>query len=219
MSIENFPGNSRRSATPPGNKDEPPVEEKKLEKVVTGKVVHRKKPLGRRLREMFFSADSSSVFGYLLKEVIVPAIQATATDVVSQGIEKAVYGEVRSPRRSTFGRGSGIPRTHVSYDRPSTIVRPSSSSGPMRRPMSQPSAMDIGEIILDSQINAQVVADELYKNLEEYNAVTVADLNILLGETPAYTDHKYGWTDLQGLDIKRVREGWRLILPDPEDLR
>lgn len=215
--MEEFPGNSRRRIDQ--EKTTPVVEEPKLSKVVTGTVVRRKKSLGRRIKETLFSGDSSSVFGYLLKEVLVPALQATATDMVTQGIEKAVYGEVRTPNRAARGSGYSAPRTHVSYNQPSSIVRSPSPGVQPRRPVTQPSAFDIGEIILGTKIEAQVVVDKLYETLEQYNCATVANLYDLIGQTSAYTDHKWGWTDLSTMTVKRVREGYLLILPEPEDLR
>lgn len=212
--IEDFPGNSRRPV--PTDKTEPCVEEKKLDKVVTGKVVRRKKPLGRRLMDTFFSGEG--VFGYLVKEVLVPALQATATDMVTQGIEKAVYGEVRSPNRTVRG-GTTLPRTHISYDRPSSAIRPSQVSSPLRRSVVQPSAVEVGDIILATKIEAQVVVDKLYETVEEYGAATVGNLNDLIGQTSVHTDYRWGWTDLTQMMVKRVREGYLLVLPEPEDLR
>lgn len=215
--MDQFPGNSRRSNEP--EKTTQPVEElKKLDRVVTGRVIKRKKPLGRRIRETFFGGDSTSVFGYLLKEVLIPALQATATDMVTQGIEKAVYGEVRSGPRTT--RGSFAPRTHVSYDRPTSIIRqPATPTQQSRRAVVQPSVFEIGEIILESKIQADLVTEKLNEMIEEYGAATVGNLNDLIGQTSAYTDHKWGWTDLSDMTIRRVREGYLLVLPEPEDLR
>lgn len=219
---EEYPANSHRPARPRINPTPSvPNEEEphKLEKVVTGRVVRRKKPLGRRLKETFFGSDSSSVFGYLGKEVLLPALQNLITDFVTQGIEKAVYGEVRHRRPQTGYRGSyRQPNTHISYDRPSSIVRPSQPT-PARRPITQPSAFDIGEVILGTKHEAQVVVDQLYERIRDYDCATVANLNELIGEMSSITDHKWGWTDLEGLEIKRVREGYLIILPDPEDLR
>lgn len=217
--MDDFPSNSRTTRITNSEKTtRPSVEEIKLEPVVTGKVLRRKKSLGRRLKETFFSGDSSSVFGYLLREVLIPALQATATDMVTQGIEKAVYGEVRTHRSSV--RGTGLNRPHISYDRQSTINRSTTGSSiTPRRPVSQPSAFDIGEVILGSKIETQVVMDKLYETIEEYGAATVANLNELIGQTSQYTDHKWGWTDLSAMTAKPIREGYLLILPDPEDLR
>lgn len=214
--IPEFPGNSQRPNPKSEEVDRPVEEDRKLDKVVTGKVIRRKKPLGRRLMATFFSGDSG-VLKHLFENVLIPALQNLATDMVTQGIERAVYGEVRS-RRTSRG-SSNLPRTNVSYDRPSGIVRSQYSAAPARRPISQPDAMDIGDIILDSHVNAEAVADSLLDILKEYGAVKVADLNMRLGETPSYTDQKFGWYDLQEMTIRRSRAGYHLILPDPEPLK
>jgi hypothetical protein len=174
--------------------------------------------LGRRFLDTFFKADSGSVLGYLLKDVLVPAVQDIVINTVTQGIEKAVTGEVRNPGRAASSyRGSVNRGTHVSYDRPG-LVRPATST---RRPATQPSSMDIDEIVLDTQHDAQTVANQLYDELRVYNLVTVAALYGFIGETPTYLDSKFGWDDLEGLDIQRLRNGagWVLQLPRPIDLR
>lgn len=211
--VDEFPGNSRRPIQQRQNLPATPKEDVQLEKVVTGKVIKRNKPLGRRIKEMFFTGDSTSVFGYLGKEVLLPAFQNLITDFVTQGIERAVFGEARTPTRTRFG--STRPTQHISYDRPSSVRPPVQP----RRPITQPSAFDPGEIIFDSKVNAEVVTDKLFETIEQYGCVTVANLNELVGQTSQYTDHKYGWTDLHSMDIKRIREGWLLMLPEPEDLR
>src|SRR4051812_15833764 len=99
--MDDFPGNSRTNQPQkpsiiggiPTNNPQP--DEPKLESVVTGRVIIRKKSLGRRMKETLFSSDSNGIIGYLWREVLVPALQDTATSMVQQGIEKAVYGEVR----------------------------------------------------------------------------------------------------------------------------
>lgn len=220
--MEQFPSNSRRPVAG-SDKENTGVPEVKLEPVViSGKVIRRKKPLGRRIKDAFFSSDSSSVFGYIFKEVVIPAVQALATDMVTQGIEKAVYGEVRSHRGST--RSAGYRNTHISYDRPGTpaVHRPITSynTASARRPAaSQPSAFDLGEIIVEDKITADIIGEKLFETIERYNCVTVANLLELLDKTSTYTDNKYGWTNLDDMRVVRIREGYLLHLPDPEDLR
>lgn len=211
--IEDFPGNSQRPV-PSSARDTPPAEEPKLSKVVTGTTVRRKKSLGRRLLNTFFGGDSG-VFSYLLKEVLVPALQDVATDVVKQGIDKAVYGEVRTPRSA---RGSsGVSRTHVSYDRASSVR---ASHSPVRRPaVPQRSSLTVDDIVLDSLIDAQTVTGEIYDVLRRYNVISLANVYELVGQTPNFTDHKYGWYELDDMDVKRIGSQYLLILPDPEPLR
>jgi hypothetical protein len=224
--MDDYPSNSRTRTPPPDKRprmeiqDEPaPEQEVKLEKVVTGRVIRRKKPLGRRIMDTFFSGDSNSVVGYLAKEVLLPALQNLVTDFVTQGIEKAVYGEVRTAHRSS--RGSTFQRPHVSYDRYASAAperRPTPTTQP-RRMATQPSSFDVGSIIVEDKVQAQVIADRLFDTLDQYGCVTVGNLNELLGQTSSHVDYKWGWTDLNQMTSKRVREGYLIVLPEPEDLR
>lgn len=54
--MDNYPGNSRTGK-------EESVEPKKIEKVITGEVVRRKKPLGRRFMETFIGGSDSKACG------------------------------------------------------------------------------------------------------------------------------------------------------------
>lgn len=223
MSTEEYPSNSHRvnQSTPRINNAAPvppAVEEPKVERIVTGKVIKRKKPFGRRIWETFFNGDSG-VINYLTKEVLVPAFQNLVTDMITQGIERAVYGEPKTQSRMGYRRPGG-PRMHVSYDRPSSIVRtPAMHSSQVRRPTAQPSSQDIDEIILDTLFQGQMVVEKLYELIQDYQVATVADLKQMLGETPQFTDNKYGWTEGAEFNVRRVREGYVLVLPDPVSLR
>ena len=46
-----------------------------------------------------------------------------------------------------------------------------------------------------------------------YGTVSVADLYDLVGITGAYTDNKYGWTDIRSASVVRVRDGYMIKLP------
>lgn len=223
--VQDFPGNSNASkvnrpkvASP---RVEVEVEGPAQPKIVTGKVIRRKTPLGRRFAETFFKGDG--VVAYLLKDVLIPAAQNLLTDFVTQGIEKAVYGEVQSRPRTGYSgyRGSStINRPYTQYNQPTTIIsRPGVNRAvPERRPITQPDALDIGDVILETKVEAQSIAEKLMEIVEEYQVVTVATLNEMLGQTPEYTDNKFGWTNLSSMDIKRVREGWLILLPSPIEL-
>ncbi len=55
--------------------------------------------------------------------------------------------------------------------------------------------------------------NRLKEIVSKYKAASVADLCDLIGRSSQYTDVKYGWTDLRGADVQRVREGYVLIMP------
>jgi hypothetical protein len=77
---------------------------------------------------------------------------------------------------------------------------------------------DFDEIVLDSRTEAEQVIDQLFDVVSRYESATVADLYALVGLAAAHTDYKWGWTDLQGAGVSRIRDGFILDLPDPEPL-
>jgi hypothetical protein len=218
--VENFPGNSRKLTSE--NTDATPAVEPKVEPVIVGKVVMRKTPFGKRMMKMFFSGDSDSVFGYLVRDVLVPALQDTFTDVITQGIQKAVYGTVRpDTRRSGQRSSSTVNRAPISYDRYATRQTSAIFSSPStaaRRPATRRETLDLGEIVLDGKLDAEAVLDGMFSALGQYQSVTVGTLKNLLGESSVYTDHHWGWTNLDGAGIKRVAGGYLLDFPPLEDL-
>ena len=48
--------------------------------------------------------------------------------------------------------------------------------------------------------------------------VSVADMYDAVGETSDFTDNKWGWSDLDGVTIQRVSNGFVLRMPRVESL-
>lgn len=216
-----FPSNSHASKTGTDERPaaiEPGVngsEPKKVEKVVTGDVVRRKKPLGKRFMETFVGGDAKGVFGYVMMDVLLPAAKDTIADAVSQAVERLLFGEARSTSRRTGARPGNQP--YVSYNR-------YSSSGPRREEPRQNisrrarSSHDFDEIILATRAEAEEVIDRIFDLISRYEQATVADLYELVGVTGNYTDEKWGWTDFRGAGVTRISNGYLLDLPKPEFL-
>ena len=210
MSEEAYPSNSERKKTPA--KKAPP--EKKVEKITTGGVKREKQSISKRLKETFTSEDADTVGQYVIFEVLVPAAKSAISDAVSQGIERMLFGDVRS-------RNSG-PRT--GYTNYGSISR---SSGTPLRARDEGRAISTRDkathnfdgIILENRREAEEVIDRLGDLIDNYDAATVSDLYELVGITGSFTDDKWGWTDIRSAGIRRVREGYLLQLPRTEPLR
>lgn len=213
-----FPSNRHKERVVP--KNAPAPEEKKVEQVVSSDVVRRKKPVGKRLTETLIGGDARSVWGFVTLEVLVPAAKDMLADAVSQGIERMIFGEARSSSRRT-GRRPGDP--HISYNRMSGS-NPRRFPGPPddhhRHQMSRRgrASHDFDEIILGTRAEADEVIDRLFDLVSKYECATVADLYDLVGVSGSYTDNKWGWMDLRGAGVARVRHGYLLDLPKPEPL-
>ena len=189
---------------------------KTVKKVTTGTVKTRKKPLGRRFMDTFTGDDSKSVLQYVFFDIMIPSAKDMIADAVSQGIERKLFGEVRSTSRR--GRSAG----HTAYSRISSgsrdIFRRDDPRGPSRSERRSRNMNDWREIILETRPEAVEVIDQMYELLSKYEVVTVADLYDLLGESGNFTDDRYGWTDIRGADVVRIRDGYLLDLPTPVQL-
>lgn len=208
-----------RSETQTEKPDKPEVK-----KVVTGPVVTRKKPLGKRFIEHFLGGDARGVWGYVVMDILIPAAQDMIVDGITEGAERMVRGEVRSSTRRGYRSGTGFGGGigHHAYNRYSE----SRSSVHRRDPRDERPGMsrrarvmhDFDEIILGTRVEAEEIIDRMYDIISKYEMVAVRDLYEMVELPVAYTDEKYGWTDLNGARVTRVRNGYLLDLPRPEPL-
>ena len=210
-----FPGNRRTSAPEPQSK-------KKVEKIVEGNVVRRKQPVGKRFTQLFVSGDSHSVGQYLIFDVVLPALKDTLVDAVSQGVERMIFGEVRSTtRRPGFSNVGHIAYNRFASSAQSRVGGPPRDNNPVGRPgisRQARAAHNFDEIVLPTRREAEEVVDTMYDMLTRYETVSVSDLYEMVGETPSFTDEKWGWTDLHGASVSRTRDGYLLNLPRPTSL-
>lgn len=199
-----FPGNSHKSRE--DCKNEP----SKLEKVVSGKVIVRKKSLGKKFLETFIGEDSHTIFGYIIHDVLIPAAKDTLYDMVKGSLEMSLFGEKKGSRTR---RDNG--RSYVSYDRMSSSS--SRRDDRDRRDFSNRNRAhhNFDDIIIASRGEAEEVLSNLVDLIIDYNQATVADLYELVGMTANYTDRNYGWTDLSSSSVSRARDGYLLNLPKP----
>ena len=213
-----FPSNRHKDKEPPEAKK---PEQKKVEQVVQTEVVRRKKPLGKRFINTFVGGDARGVWAFVALDVLVPAAKDMFADAVSQGVERMIYGEAQSTGRRS-GRRPNEP--YISYNRysksPSRRMVDPREPRDSRREVSRRSRAthDFDEIILAKRVEADEVLDRLYDLVSKYESATVADLYDLVGVSGNYTDDKWGWVDLRGAGITRVRDGYLLDLPKPEPL-
>lgn len=214
----NYPGNSRRASKatdPVANKSEEKPEEKKIEKVVDGDVVRRKTPLGRRFMQTFVGGDARGVAQYIFMDVLLPAAKDAIADAFSQGIEKMLFGEARSSSRRTGHRpGSG---SYTSYNRYSSTVG-SRRDEPRTVSRQARANHDFDEIVLATRVEAEEVIGRLFDLVSNYDCASVSDLYELVGISGNFADAKWGWTDIRGAKVQRVRNGYLLDLPRPDPL-
>lgn len=220
--VEEFPSNSRNLGAPKKIVEQSRPPEKNIEKVVSGDVVRRKPSLGKRIRAVFLGGDSQSVKDYVVLEVLVPALKDTIADAVTGGIERMVFGDnVRPGRRGGRGLPAGTPN-QFNYAGISARNQVIGGTRPDARHLSRQAQMthQFDEVIFPSRTDAEAVLAQMFDLLDQFEVVTVSDFLELSGISGNFTDHKFGWSDLRGVQAHRTRGGGYILglpLTEPID--
>lgn len=216
-----YVGNSKKDKEEKVNPEitEKVTVKKKVEKVVTGKVVEKKPSIGQKMKGIFFGAGFKATGFYILEEVLLPSVRDLIVDTIRRGTERAVYGEAgyRTRRDSReYGPRQSYNTVPVRRQVYETTARERAHlpDQPMR-PRNRRGGL---EFILQTRSEAEDVLEQLSAALEKYEYVTVADLRETLGLKIEYTDNKWGWTVLNDVEIRQIREGFLLDLPPAEAL-
>lgn len=197
--MEDYKPNSKRYKA----EQQVSAKDKKIEKVVSGTAKTKKKSEIRKLTDVFVSEDISNVKSYALMEVLVPAVKKAIFDIVTNGIDMILYGETGHSKKR--GSASRIEYNRC-YDRPSDRR----SSGTYRGR----SGLDYDDIIFDNRGDAEAVLSAMDEIIAQYSVVSVGDLYDLADiSTSNYAVNNYGWTDIRGASVVRVRDGYTLKLP------
>jgi hypothetical protein len=203
-----FPSNSERSKRQP--------EEKNISPVVSGGVSRKKKSLRKQFTETFVAGDAKTALRYSIIEIALPETRDLVLEVIQQGLEMLFKGNSR--RRGSTPPQAG-PTGYVNYGRFGHQMSNRYSSGPQRAMSRQArSRHNFDEIVLDERSEAEEVIDRLFDLVSRYESASVADLYELVGLGSSHIDHKWGWSDLTGAGVSRVRGGYLLDLPEPEPL-
>jgi hypothetical protein len=204
------------------NKEKNIRPEKQIEKVVTGEAIQKPKSIGRKFKEIFFGGDFKSSARFVTADVILPALRDALVDGITAGARRAVYGE------SMYRRNRPVDyRPRVSYNSP--LSRPTYADYPRdpRDPRYRANLPDQpnpyrrerrehNDIVLAQRSDAELVVERLLDIIEKYEVASLADLYDLLGWPTQHVDNKWGWTYLNNVEVRQVRDGYLIDLPPLE---
>lgn len=183
------------------------AKDKNIKPVVEGTVKKKKKNEIQKFTDIFLADDFDSVKEYIFKDVLIPSLKSAISEIIKNGSDILLYGETSGNRRNK-------PGSRISYDK---II--SDKVGRRNYSSVQTPGYDYGNIILDSRADAEELLDNLDAILEQYEAVSVADLYDLIGVTHDYTDNNYGWESLTSAVPVRLRDGtYTIKLPKARPL-
>lgn len=188
----------------------------KIERVTSAEAVRRKKGVGRQFKETFIGGSARTAAEYMVSEVIVPAVRDMLRDALQGGIDKLIYGDTRAKRGAPSSSYPNLGR--VNYQGVSNPTQ--ASKPPGQRTLSRRSAShEIDDLVIENRQEAEDVIDRMFDILSRYGTVTVANLHDMTGIPISHIDHKWGWTELRGAKVSRLRSGGFLLdLPEPEPL-
>lgn len=214
--MDEFPNNSSRA------QNEEPLDDRNIEKIISGEATVRKPSKFKRFRQSFIAGDASSVGEYVLWNLLIPSAQDALSYVATTFIEMMIHGDRRTRFGPTSTPAQGLGSTSrinyggISSHGQNRLVLGPSQNSPISEPMH--TRFNPNEIVVPTRPEAEDIINKMIEVLEKYNAVTVSDLYRMVGVSPDYTDQKWGWTNLDAADVKRVSDGVLLVLPRPQDL-
>lgn len=179
---------------------------KQITKVTKGVVKTKKKNEMSKLGGMLISEDASKVKSYILMDVLVPTIKKAISDIVKNGVDMILYGEVGQNKKCTYASTVSY-RDY--YDNGSRSVS-RFDDPPIARTRA---GYSFDDVILETRGEAEEVLSSMDELIETYGSVSVADMYDLVGISCEYTDNKYGWKNIRTAEPVRVRDGYMLKLP------
>ena len=206
MEIPDYPSNK--------NPRDEPKQDKNIKRVTSDEPSRRKKSLGKQFKETFVAGDAKTAVRYGIFEVLLPAARDMILDVTTQGLEKLIFGDTRRRRGSTPPQAG--PTGYTNYG---AYAMQSRQTAPQRVLSRRARSLhDFDEVVLTSRVEAEEVITQMFEIVSRYGVVSIADLYELVGIQSTHTDNKWGWTNIRGAGVSRIREGYLLDLPEPQPL-
>ena len=197
------------------------VERQKVDAIVEGAASKKKASAGRKLKEALIG-DAEEVRSYLLWDVLIPAVKDTMVDLI-KAFAEGIFHSAGSGARNQYVRRDGQ-RSYVSYSSYGDMRgRRRYYDGPAERPRAHASynaraAFDFEEVLFKKRSDAEKVMNAMAEKTMECGMVSVADMYEYSKLKSEYTDIEYGWYEIDGAYVDRVRDGYVIRLPRPERL-
>ena len=215
-----FPSNSKRKRLErpdsEGPKPEGEIPNRKLEKMITGEIVKKKKNILDRFSETFFGDDAANVGQFVLHDVLVPSIKNTVVEMIKSGAEMLFFGETKGSRM-TRDRDRSIV-SYGAYFKDEVNRNRRADPRDRDRVRGARARYDFDDITIPKRSEADLVLSALVDLIDEYGQASVADFYSALGVSSEYVDNHWGWEKLNMATVERARNGWYINLPNPVEL-
>lgn len=196
-----------------------------VQPVASGKV--KKKSIGTKVKETFFTADLPDVKGNIVNEILIPSAKNMVLDAV-RSITNSIAGTVELTLFGKITRGSD--RGYHGGSIGNRIRYEDAYRGGARRELTntQRATFAIDEIIFEgvdvvngiernARQQAQAVIDSMIDHIEMYGRATVHDFYDFCGVTTRdYTESTYGWRSFGEARAEAIAGGrYIIVCPRP----
>lgn len=193
--------NTYSSIAKPTEDDKPQEREKRVEKIISGKISEAKPAPMKTFLKMLFADDIKEIKSHFIWEVLAPEIRTGIYNASKDLVDMIFLGSTRKRNSSS------IVKPKVSYSNSSVRQDTQSSVSSARQ------TPEYEDILFDSISDAHDVLDTMIDIIERYGHVTVADFYDLIDKECKWTENKYGWTNLGAARVKRVHGGYIIEFP------
>lgn len=200
---------SRAGVTPQQERDP-------ITPIVKGPVERRKKSLNKRFVEAFVGKDIQDVKGHIINNVVIPTIKWGICEIARSIPEFLFYGRNRPSWGPPSAPWSTTNAPYYNYSRISVIDPPKTNmygqviSSP-QQPVNRNYMFD--DIVLSTAGEAEALRVEMVNRITRYGSVSVGEVNEMLRTTVSPVDFDWGWKNLSSANIRQVRGGYLLVLP------
>lgn len=187
------------------SKEEPKEERREVSKVISGSVRSKERSVVNKAARAMFTDDVKSIKDYILMDVLIPTIKDAISQIIKNGSDMLIFGDVRP--------GSNQRNAGYKYHGISTL-----NNSPKRQASNRRVTRDFREEIFETRADAEEVLSQMNELIEHYGNASVSDFYSAIGETPKYTDRKWGWTSLEGVGVRMAYGGFIIEMPRAEEL-
>lgn len=216
--MPDYDKNSHKERDAKANAEDKP-KKKSIAKVVTGEVIQKPRTLGTRFKDIFLGGDARSAVRYVTADVLLPALRNMVWDMISEGTRRVIFPDSLPPQRGRPQYESRVQYNRYSSNPIDRHYVPPGARLPDQNPRwRQTNKQRIGDVVMSSREEAENVIVQMIEIIDQYEIASVADYYATLGLESTPIDNKWGWTYLNNVQVRQVRQGYVIDLPPVEEL-
>lgn len=214
--IDSLEPNSHKYKEERSKSAEKPKSREKISPVIDRKqVVSTKKPLSKKIIEMFIGDDVKDLKKWLIQDKLIPGLKHMVLDTASM----LFFGEVLNrydEYRGGYRYGKTNYRGYYSNGNSSNRTRSRNSDRNSYRERND--KVDARNIIVRNREDAECIVEEMCGRIRSTGSVSVAEMLDMIDVPGEYTDNNWGWDNERDIGIRRVSNGFLIDVNEPKYL-